>query len=300
MTDRPDYPTRVDIQTALTALQEQLDVRFQSVDQRFEAKRALIQSEMGERDKAVVVLEAHLREHVRVGDENLKQHVDAQKESVRIALESLNQLMNEREKAINVLDTSRKESRDRADSELRDKLHEMNKFRDQITLERSTFVSRDRHEGDLKQVISISDRNRDDMIHLRSEIVGKDTYSTAVEEWNKWRAHIDKILNTTEGRDRGFRLTGGALVATIGTIVSIIMIVGSIFTATVWLGQPRPTANTGEIKQQTEMIKALSDKVSTPDPQIEINTANIARDRENITKILDKVNQISSDQVKQP
>lgn len=170
-----------------------------------------------------------LQERFDSRDGQLLAHIEAQKASVSVALESLNQLLFERDKAVERAENSRKEAREKADGDLKDKLFEMNKFRDQINRERTTFITREGHEASIKQAQLQIDRNREDLGHIRGELIGKETYNNAVKEWNAWRNNIDKLMNEQAGKGEGISSTTKAIFSTIGAVSLLLGITSMIF-----------------------------------------------------------------------
>lgn len=93
-----------------------------------------------EREKAAAALRETLRADLVAGDKALEQHINAQIESVRLALASAEKFSDE-------VRTSQKEAIDKALEALNKRLDLLNAFRQQTVHEQKTFPSREVVDG---------------------------------------------------------------------------------------------------------------------------------------------------------
>lgn len=195
-----------------------IEKAISDTEELFEAKLDSFRERMASADRALIAAALTLETRLTAGDSQLLTHIQAQQLSVATALESLNQLLAEREKAMVI-----------AAVEIKGRLHEMNQFREQNAHERSFFITREGHEGVTKQVLLSVERNREDIAVLRGEMVGKPVYESAVTEWNKWRSSIDRLLSEQAGKGEGVSSTTKAIISAIGVASLLMGILSMVF-----------------------------------------------------------------------
>jgi hypothetical protein len=116
-----------------------------------------------EREDAADALAVALGERIATGDANLRQHIDAQKETIV-------QMINAADKAVS-----------KAEESMNSRLEGMNEFRAQLSHQASTFLPRE-----------IFDSYTNQMEKLGGDMLQKETYETNLSEWTKWRQGVEE------------------------------------------------------------------------------------------------------------
>ncbi len=185
--------------------------------------------------KAIDAARDSLTDRLNNGDEKLLVHIDAQKESTISALDSLKDLLAEKDKATDMADRKQSEALAQGNKQLDRRLDDINHSRALALAERSSLIHRDVHDGAVTELRQQINGNREAI----NERLLKETYETTVLEWNKWRTEINEFKTAVASRGEGVSSTAKAGMYAL-TAVSILVAMFSAITS--WSNDPKDAA----------------------------------------------------------
>lgn len=155
-----------------------------------------------EREKSAKVLRQSLIEEIQAGDENLKTHIDHQRESTMAALESLRAVLAERDKAIDAAQASTERATDKAFDAAAEKSSMHNDLLKKMDTQTEYFLPRE-------------------------------TFDVFLRDINEWRRGVSDMLAKQSGsataQARDSARTTQLTLAAVGFLLSIVIVIANAF-----------------------------------------------------------------------
>ncbi len=179
------------VAVAISALDRRISETSEVARCSNDALKELLETRLHASDVALFAAKEALDTRLKAGDDQLLIHIEAQRESVRVALESLNVLFAEKDRAMFTSDERQREALGKADSALQLRLVAMNDTYRQIKDLQVTYASRDSQEALSKQLSTLIERNREDIAEQRGVHLRIVSFEAIMSELTVWRNKVD-------------------------------------------------------------------------------------------------------------
>ena len=210
----------------------------------FENRQATLLAEQ-EREKAASALRDALTERITAGDVSLERHIEAQIESVRLALVAQKELSDQRQEAAKEAvekafsasselahkhnDLIQQQDRDKEKFATKIDLLHLREVLNKIDEEQRASLPREVFDRTLEE--STSWRNHTDK--NIQEKIGRVEYEKAEDEWREIQRVVDERLNLLAGQREGVGLSARTVSGLVGfafIAISLILVIGDVLT----------------------------------------------------------------------